>query len=112
MSNLYAPCQLVEHENGSYSLIFDDFDRAADIFEEMGYEAGGYAWHGVADALVRTHAPELQTRVKYDPESSMFAAYGTDRDALGRLAELIRTAVDDPVVLRAAIESANPELMD
>ena len=116
----FAPTQLVEHnQNGkiSYSIILDPFGpiylTTSSIFKAHGMEEpGGYAWHGVAEALVRLHAPEIASLVKYDPESSMFSAYGDDRAALLRVAQLIRQAQDNPAILEEALENANPEMLD
>ena len=111
-----APARLIEHladdNTLSHSLIFDDFGPTAAIFEEHGHEAGGYAWHGVVEALVRLHAPEIAQSIKYDPESSMFSVYGDDPAALMRVDELMRQAQADPQMLNAALEHADPELMD
>jgi hypothetical protein len=107
----YEPCRLLEHD-GTYSLVFDDFDATAEVFEEMDQQGGGYGWHGVVEALVRMKAPALRKKVNYDPEASMFVAYSKDRDALKEVAGLIRAAVKDPALLREAIENADPELMD
>ncbi len=113
MSNEFAPLKLIETSPGKFSLLLTEFNTWAATFEEMGYpEAGGYAWHGVADALVRWKAPKLRMKCNYDPESSMFAAYGKDREALAQLAGLILEAMADPTILKEAIEKANPELMD
>jgi hypothetical protein len=109
--NEYAPCALVEHE-GRYSLIFTDFDATAETFEEMEQEGGGYAWHGVVDALVRMKAPKLAKKLSYDPEASMFAAISDDKEVLKQVAELIRQAVADPKLLKQAIKKADPDLMD
>jgi hypothetical protein len=112
MSDDFAPCRLVEHADGTLSLLFDEFDATAATFEEMGQEAGGYGWHGVVEALVRMKAPRLAKKLSYDPEASMFAAVSKDRRALATVAGLIRTAIADPQLLRTAIENADPELMD
>jgi predicted dinucleotide-binding enzyme len=109
--NEYAPCTLVEHE-GNYSLCFTEFESGAETFEEMDLESGGYAWHGVVDALVRMKAPKLQPKLSYDPESSMFVVVSEDKDALKKVAELIRDAIADPKLLKQAIKKADPELMD
>jgi hypothetical protein len=108
----FAPCSLVEHDDGTFSLVFDDFDPAADTFEEMGFDAGGYAWHGVVEALVRLRAPRLRKEVNYDPEASMFVAYGKSKEALKAVAALMREAIADRDLLREAIENADPDLMD
>ncbi len=113
MSDEFAPLTLIETSPGNFSLLLSEFNPWAETFEEMGYsEAGGYAWHGVADALVRWKAPKLKKKFDYDPEGSMFAAYGNDRDALQQLAKLILEAMADPAILKEAIEKANPDLMD
>jgi Immunity protein 51 len=116
----FAPTKLVEHTlegaSSRYSIILDPFGpiylTTSSIFEAHGLEASGYAWHGVAEALVRLHAPEVANLVKYDPESSMFSAYGNDRDALLRVAQLIREAQNNSAVLEEALENANPEMLD
>lgn len=112
MKNEFAPCILVEDDDGNYSLTFSDFDATAELFEEMGQEGGGYGWHGVVDALVRLKAPKLADRLSYDPEASTFVALSRDQDALRQVAELIRKAIADPKLLKQAIEKADPELMD
>lgn len=110
--NEYAPCTLVEHDDGVYSLVFSDFDATAETFEEMDQEGGGYGWHGVVDALVRIKAPKLVRKLSYDPEASMFVVLSKDKDALKEVADLIRKAIADPKLLKQAIEKANPDLMD
>src|SRR5947208_13835105 len=111
MKDDFAPCQLVEHEDGTYRLLLTDFDATAATFEEMGQEGGGYGWHGVVEALVRMKAPHIAKKLSYDPEASMFVAVSKDRRVLRKVAGLIRSAIDDPKLLKEAIENADPELM-
>jgi hypothetical protein len=106
----FAPLKLLESE-GSFSLMLTEFDRWAGTFEEMGQDGGGYGWHGVADALVRLKAPKIKKKIKYDPEASMFVAFGPDRDAIVQLARLLLGAMNDRAVLMEAIEKADPKLM-
>jgi hypothetical protein len=106
------PFRLMQHNDGSASLMLSEFDEGAAIFEEFGLDAGGYAWHGVADALVRNRAQHLRRQLQYDPEASMFVAYSKDGAVLRELAALLRQALHDPALLREAIESADPDLMD
>lgn len=109
-ANAFAPFRLLETD-GSYSLMLTEFDDWAEAFEEAGHEFSGYGWHGVADALIRLKAPKLKRKVKFDPEASMFVAYGTDRAAIVQLASLLREAAADPAVLKEAIKNADPRLM-
>jgi hypothetical protein len=106
------PWEIFDRGDGTYSLGFDDFDSTADVFEEMGYEGGGCGWHGVVDALVRRKVPRLARNLEYDPEGSLFAALSDDPNALNEVAVLIRNALDDPALLRQALENADPDLMD
>jgi hypothetical protein len=96
----------------TYSLAFGDFDPTAEVFEDMGREGGGYGWRGAVDALVRMRAPKLKKKLRYDPEASPFVVLSEDREALRRVAALMREALADPEVLREAIENADPDLMD
>ncbi|VTR95348.1 Uncharacterized protein OS=Singulisphaera acidiphila (strain ATCC BAA-1392 / DSM 18658 / VKM B-2454 / MOB10) GN=Sinac_4631 PE=4 SV=1: Imm31 [Gemmata massiliana] len=107
----FAPLRFLDGD-GSCSLMLTEFSPWAATFEELEWDGGGYSWHGVADALVRLKAPKLKKKIKYDPEGSMFVAFGPDRDALVQLARLMLEAMADPAVLREAIEKANPRLMD
>ena len=107
MDNDLAPSKLVEHNGPRFSLIFDDFGPCADAFEARGFEGGGYTWQGVVEALVAKFAPEIADKVKYDPESSMFAAYGTDREALIRVAHLIRDVHQDRALLERVLDSVD-----
>jgi hypothetical protein len=109
------PCLLVAHDGGEYSLNLDIGRVPRDalmVFDEVGLEAGGYAWVGVADSLLRSFAPEFADAMDYDPEASMFTAFGTNRAALIRLGELLREAIRSPTTLRAAIEAADPNLLE
>ena len=110
--NEFAPCNLIENEDGTFTLVYEDFQATEAAFEEMDQEGGGYGWHGVVDALVRMRAPKLKKKLDYDPEASSFVVMSKDREALKQVAELIRKAVNDPALLKMAIENADPELMD
>jgi hypothetical protein len=108
----FSPLALGETSPGNYSLTLTEFDRWASTFEEAGQDGGGYGWVGVADALIRMKAKKLRRRIHYDPEASMFVAFGKDREALVTLARLLLAAMADPAALLEAIENADPELMD
>ena len=106
-----SPIRIWEFE-GRYQLSFDDFGLSWEIFEEMGYESGGYGWHGALESLLRMKNPALLQKIEFDPESSLFSAHSTNRDALEQLAALMQQALDDPEFLREALSHADPELMD
>ena len=107
-----APCRLVDHGEGRYSLCLDDFRMPkVAIFDERGLQGGGYTWEAVADSLARLRRPELVDGVGYDSEASMFVAIGT-RPTLIALAHLIQEALDDETLLRAAVDAADPDRLE
>src|SRR4051812_15677177 len=112
MDDEFRPCRWGQHDDGSYYLAFEDFDPTEATFEEMGQEGGGYGWHNVVDALIRTKAPQIAESLDYDPEASMFVVVSDDLDVLRTVAGLIRHAIRDPALLKEAIANADPELMD
>ena len=99
-------------EDGTFGLVFSDFNGTAAVFEDMGYDGGGYGWHGVVDALVRMKAPKILKKLRYDPEASELVVLSKDRNAIEQVAELIREAARDRELLRTAIGKADPELME
>jgi Immunity protein 51 len=105
-----TPLKLIETDPGKYSLLLNAGTTPVDdLIEELGHEPGGYFWQGVAQLLVSTQAPALEGRFSYDPEASMFCAYGQDRVALEQLATLMATVANDADRMRDLIELAAAE---
>ena len=108
----FAPCSLIDHEDGAFSLIFTDFDSTEEIFAEQELDGGGYTWHAIVDSLVKMKTPKIARLLDYDPEAGMFAAISRDRDSLKQVAVLIRNALKDRELLQLAIDNADPELLE
>jgi hypothetical protein len=99
--------KLIETSPGKYSLLLNAGTTDVDgVVEELGHEAGGYFWAGVARLLVSTEAPALEGRFSYDPEAGMFCAYGTDRGALESLSRLLAPVTTDAAQIRKIVELA------
>ncbi|MFE2866716.1 MULTISPECIES: immunity 51 family protein [unclassified Embleya] len=103
-----------DHTPGSYSLLLSDLadPRVMAVFERNGQCSHGYGWEGVARSVVRNRAPELADRFRYDPEGSMFVAYGTDPDALRALGAILRDAFHDDDLLADLIRTGDPNEFD
>jgi hypothetical protein len=102
-----TPLRLIETEPDRFSLLLDAGDTPVEeVVAELGHEANGYFWEGVAQLLVRTHAPELAGRFDYDPEGGMFCAYGEDREALEKLGSMMSEVATDAVRIRGLITEA------
>ncbi len=107
-----APCRLVDHGEGRFSLCLDDFRMpSVPLFDERGLQGGGYTWEAIADSLIRLRRPELVAGVSYDTEASMFVAMGT-RPTMVALAHLLQEALNDEDLLRAAVDAADPDRLE
>ena len=107
-----APCRLVDHGEGRYSLCLDDFRMPAlKAFHARGLAGNGYTWEALADAVVRLRRPELVTGLSYDSESSMFVAIGTKPTLMG-LAHLIQEVIKSGPLLEKAIAAADPDRLE
>ncbi|MBT0767331.1 hypothetical protein KIH74_00245 [Kineosporia sp. J2-2] len=101
------PLKLVETTPGHYSLLLTAGDTPSDTaVDEAGHEPNGYFWEGMAEWLIRTRVPELDGRLKFDPEGGMFCAYGTDREALAALGSVMAEVVNAPERIGALIATA------
>ncbi|BAJ26802.1 MULTISPECIES: immunity 51 family protein [Kitasatospora] len=112
----FDPLVLIEydHRPGSYGLLLTD-DRMVEVdeaFEAAGQQNGGYGWEAVARSAVRTRAPHLEGRFRYDPEAGMFVAYGDDGAALRELGALLAEAFRDRAALRGLLDAADPDWFD
>jgi hypothetical protein len=107
-----APCRLVDHGEGRYSLCFDDFRMPqVPLFSERGLAGNGYTWEAVVDSLLRLRRAELVPQIAYDSEGSMFVAVGA-RQPLLAVAQLIQAALGDPTLLKAAVDAADPDRLE
>jgi hypothetical protein len=104
-----APFTLVETHPGRYSLLLTTFAPAEEVFERYELDAGGYAWDAIARHVIEHDASDLDDRVAFDPEASMFCAYGEDRDALRQLGVRLAAVFHDPARLAGIIEAIGPD---
>lgn len=107
-----APCRLVDHGEGRFSLCFDDFRMPqVPLFESRGLQGGGYTWEAVVSSLVKLKRPDLESDLTYDSEAGMFVALGS-RESLKAVATLIQKAISDPALLRDAVDHADPDRLE
>ena len=107
-----APCRLVDHGGGRFSLCLDDYAMPqVPLFAERGLQGGGYTWEAVVQSLVNLRHPKLAQELSYDSEAGMFVALGS-REALVQVAKLIQSAVADAALMRAAVDGANPDALE
>lgn len=105
MSTDYAPCKLVEHEDGSFSLIYSDFDEHIDLLEENGGQGGGYSWESMIRAVLELRDIELGD-VDFDPEGDTFCAASKSEASLAKVAGIIKELGMDKALMTKAIAVA------
>ncbi|MEK4424955.1 immunity 51 family protein [Solibacillus sp. FSL K6-1523] len=93
-----APFIWVDHEEGSASLCLDVGEYKQELFDmraDEGFEGGGYDWNSLAVVFLKEKMPELNGIVNLDSEASMFCAYSSDKEALGKFAISFKNMCED-----------------
>ena len=97
------PFLLVEHDNGSISMILDVGTYKDEIFQtraDEGFEGNGYDWGSLAAIFLNEKMPQLADDIRFDPEAGMFCAYSNNREALQSFAIAFKEACEDDAVIR------------
>lgn len=74
----------VEHDT-SYSVCLTVGEYLQEVFdtrEDEGFEGNGYDWASLAQVFLDEKCQNLQEKVNFDPEGSMFVAYSKDKNSL------------------------------
>jgi len=103
-----APFTFVEHEGGETSLLLTQFEPNLELFEEAGSPGPGYGWETVARYLVENVATDLEDRVDFDSEHSMFCAFSNDREALQALGARLARLFHNRKALASIIDAIGP----
>lgn len=95
---IIAPFFWVDNNEGSASLCLDVGGYKQEIFDmrsDEGFEGSGYDWNSLAIVFLEEKMPELKDIVNLDSEASMFCAYSSDKEALGRFAVSFKNMCED-----------------
>ena len=103
-----APFTFVDHDGGETSLLLTEFEPSLELFEEVGSPGPGYGWETVARYVVENVATELEDRVEFDSEHSMFCAFSSDREALEVLGARLARLFHDHKALASIIDAIGP----
>lgn len=71
-----------------------------------GYQAGGPTWAAIIYGLMALNAPELVSRVQFDPEGDCNYMRSPDVETLKQVADLIASALESEEMLEEAIDHA------
>jgi hypothetical protein len=105
METVYG-CNLITVSADKYRLDFFEMWETYDYLAEKGYQGGGATWECLAEALISSQAPELESQVMLDGESDCLAIWSSSKEALVKLALLIQQTSLDRAKLDAAIALA------
>ena len=78
---------------------------------DLAYVLALVGGRGLATVFTWLRQPDLAAQLSYDSESGMFVALGP-RAALLAVARLIQAAIADPLLLRTAVERADPDALE
>lgn len=90
------------------SLLLTVFEDKEHIFVERadeGWEGGGYDWGSVARVVLEEKTPELAGAIGFDPEGSMFVAYGPV-EAVKAFGAALKEVYDNDDMLRDMLSRA------
>lgn len=94
-----TPFFWVEHTN-SYSVNMSDIGHyKQEIFDsraDEGFEGGGYDWQSLAMVFLEEKMPQLEDKINFDSESSMFCVYSSDKEALQQFIIAFKKACENP----------------
>lgn len=97
------PFKLVEHSDGSISLILNVGRYKHEIFQtraEEGFEGNGYDWGSLAAVFLEEKMPHLVDIIRFDPEAGMFAAYSDNKEAILSFAIAFKEACEDDSLMK------------
>lgn len=103
---------LLHESEKSYSILLTKFADTEPLFNEADREGGGYDWESVVKYHIQTHRKDLSEKINFDPEGSMFCAYGTDKEALIEVGKIIDNYIENLDELRATIALVPDDMWD
>lgn len=92
-----TPFFWVEHEE-SASVCLNVGEYLQEIFDtraDEGFEGNGYDWGSLAQVFLDEQCLDLQEKICFDPESSMFCVYSKDKNALADFILRFKKACED-----------------
>lgn len=97
-----TPFFWVEHEESASVCLYvgEYLQEVFDTRAEEGFEGNGYDWGSLAQVFLDEKCPDLQEKIGFDPEGSMFCAYSRDKEVLADFILRFKKACEDkPLIL-------------
>lgn len=103
------PFFFVEHDDSSFSACLYVDEYKPEIFEprmEDGFDASGYDWASLAKVFLIEQQPELADIIRFNPESSMFCAYSSNKSALQNFVLSFKDACENDELIQDLLSRA------
>lgn len=75
-----------------------------------GFEGSGYDWVSLAKVFLDEKCPDLQEKIHFDPEYSMFCSYSEDKDALADFIHKFKKTCEDRILILDLFSQAKLDL--
>ena len=92
-----TPFFWIAHEE-SASVCLNVGEYLQEIFDtraDEGFEGNGYDWGSLAQVFLDEQCLDLQEKICFDPEGSMFCVYSKDKNALADFVLRFKKACED-----------------
>ena len=98
----FAPGTLLDHGEGSYSLVYSSFPPFDELLTRRRLPTGGCTWRNMVVYLLEENAPDALESLDFECDPRMFTAISDNLDALRAVAKMLgklehRTTVADIV---------------
>ena len=96
-----TPFFWVEHEKSASACLSvgEYLQEVFDTRADEGFEGSGYDWGSLAQVFLEEKCPDLQGKIDFDPEGSMFCAYSRDKDSLAYFILRFKEACEDRALI-------------
>ena len=106
----YYPFSVKQNDDGEYTVsLYAEDEYKIDNFEDHELIGNGDDWQRLAEKFIRMEMPEVEGKIKFDPEADMFFAYCDDEETLVRFVAGLKDACEDDAKLKHLLENIDEE---
>lgn len=97
-----APFLWVDNRFGASVCLSVGHGYLQEVFDtraEEGFIGNGYDWSSLAQIFLEEKCPDLEEKIRFDPEADMFCAYSNHVDALADFIIRLKKACEDKALI-------------
>ena len=104
----YNPAEISKINSEGYSLYFDDLDSAKKSFDKFDMISDGHHWERAIDYYCMDNNIDI-SKIDFDSESDLFAAYSNDKESLKIVTSIIDKFIQQPKTLNDVLKNIEDE---